>query len=178
MSLRAHHGVTVAVGAVLLGVALGAVAARPSPAAIRPISVGVSDLLPGESRTVAQEFQVPTSRRVATTGWTARGVDARWDVRLCTSDGCTAWDELDGLTLPPATYELVATVHMPDDVAPGAVATAAGSISFTDASAPWDGGALADRSSVLGVVLLAGTVVVTVAVRARIERDPYGEESS
>ncbi|GAA3901557.1 LPXTG cell wall anchor domain-containing protein [Microbacterium invictum] len=163
------------VPAMIIGAVLGAASIAPVAATVaQPVDVNLQTMLPGESRAVIQEVTVSQRARVAATEWTTAGVDADWNIRLCTDTDCTRWQDLVGTTLASGTHEIRATITMPNQLDQGATASASGSITFieADATLPSTGATLASGALGAGIAaIVGGFVIVLIARRRRAQEE-------
>jgi LPXTG-motif cell wall-anchored protein len=167
----------VALAAVVGAAAAVALVGPAAAAQTLPLTYDLGVVLPGESRTVEREIEIPRHVSVTAASFASTASDDAWDAQLC-ADRCIAVDDLTGETLSAGEYRLIVTLTMPADGAITLESSARGSLTLIDAAAgvggtetlPSTGGSLPVASMAVGAALAAGGALLLLSGRRRARR--------
>ncbi len=142
-----------------------------------PLVYDLGVVLPGESRTMERDVQIPRDASVVAADFGSNATHDGWNAQLC-SDCCIAVEDLSGETLSAGDYRLIVTLTMPADDATALESSARGSLTLTDAVAgvggtetlPSTGGSLPVASMAVGAALASGGALLLIAGRRRSRR--------
>ena len=140
-----------------------------------PLAYDLGVVLPGESRTMEREIEIPRHASVAAAAFGSTASQAGWDAQLC-AERCVAVDALAGETLSAGHYRLVVTLTMPADGSLAFESSARGSLTLVDSGVggagalPATGGSLPVASMAVGAALASGGALLLVAGRRRSRR--------
>ncbi|CAI9392283.1 LPXTG cell wall anchor domain-containing protein [Microbacterium sp. T2.11-28] len=164
----------------VVGAAVAVAVVGPAASAqTLPLTYDLGVVLPGESRTMEREIEIPRHASVAAADFGSGASADGWDARLC-ADRCIAVDALAGETLSAGRYRLIVTLTMPADGAIALESSARGSLTLIDAGVgdadalPNTGGTLPVASMAVGAALASGGTLLLIAGRRRSRRQEVG----